>query len=187
VEALRSFKTSATNQPVTQHYIPGDLNLNTFSHNQLLATFMTECQSFITCKTFLCIGIFVIIHQIHRKLKMYTHQWQVGGTSFVSSSNDFSDLYSWTKATVTTIIIAWKEMVWLRQVHYTASRPLMVPTYGSQAQCQNQNKSCTAQCHIFDVHAPDKLTLPTTSFWLQKHKVLVTGSVSIISSFKCYH
>jgi len=85
-------------------------------------------------------------------------------------------------------------MVWLHQVHYTAPHqvqytaphPLAVPTYGSQAQCQNQNKSCTAQCHIFDVHAPDKLTLPATSFWLQKHKVLVTGSVSIISALKCY-
>jgi len=87
---------------------------------------------------------------------------------------------------VTTIIIAWKEMVWLHQVHYTAPHPLMVPTYASQDQCQNQNKSCTAQCHIYDVHVPDKLTLLTTSFSLQKHNVLVTGSVSIIIAFKCY-
>lgn len=141
MEAIGSFKTSAVTHPMTQNYIPEDLNLHIFRHNQLLTIFMTKCQSFITCKTFLWIGLFVIKYQIHRKLKMYTHQWQEGGTSFVSSSNDFSDLYSWTKATVTTIIIAWKEMVWFHQVHYTAPHTLMVPTNASQA-------LCTAQCHM---------------------------------------
>lgn len=35
-----------------------------------------------------------------------TNQRHVGGTSFVNASNDFSDLYSCIKATVTTMIIA---------------------------------------------------------------------------------
>jgi len=35
-----------------------------------------------------------------------TNHRHVGGTSFVNASNDFSDLYSCIKATVTTMIIA---------------------------------------------------------------------------------
>lgn len=35
-----------------------------------------------------------------------THQWHDGGTSLVSSCKDFSERYSWTKATVTTMTIA---------------------------------------------------------------------------------
>jgi hypothetical protein len=29
------------------------------------------------------------------------------------------------------------------------------------------------------MHAPDTLTLPATAFWLQKHTILVTGSVPL--------
>lgn len=34
------------------------------------------------------------------------YQWQVGGTSLFNSSKDFSERYSCTNATVTTIMIA---------------------------------------------------------------------------------
>jgi hypothetical protein len=131
----------------TSNYSPTDTaaHLHTVGPNQVLTTSTTNCHSFKTSKTFLWIGIFVIKYQIHRKLKTHTHQWQVGGTSFVSSSNDFSDLYSWTKATVTTIMIAWKEMVSCHQVQYTATQPLTVPSYASQALWQNRNKPRTVR------------------------------------------
>ena len=149
LEALQSFQTSGTTHPMTQHNILEDLNVHTFGHIQLLTIFITKYLCFITSKTFILTAIFVTTYQFHRKLKMYTHQWQEGGTSFVSSSNDFSDLYSWTKDTVTTIIIAWKEMFWLHYANYIALHLLTVPSDVSQTLCQNQNKSCTVQSHIY--------------------------------------
>lgn len=38
------------------------------------------------------------------------YQWQVGGTNLFNSSKDFSDRYSCTNATVTTIMIAYEKM-----------------------------------------------------------------------------
>lgn len=49
----------------------------------------------------------IYLFNIHVHVERWViYQWQVGGTNFVSSSNDFSDLYSCINATDTTIIMA---------------------------------------------------------------------------------
>jgi len=49
-----------------------------------------------------------MINEAFNKKHKSIYQWHIGGTNLFNSSKDFSDRYSCTNATVTTIMIAYK-------------------------------------------------------------------------------
>lgn len=60
----------------------------------------------------------LLITIITELILINTDHLHVGGTSLVNASNDFSDLYSCIKATVTTMIMACDKIINIKIIHY---------------------------------------------------------------------